>query len=341
MDKKSIRIDGIVGDLLNTGEGFKARVTELGLSKGDALEVVINSQGGSVLEGYSIYNFLRTLENEVFISIDGFAGSIATLISLATKKENTSISEVSMFMIHRSSVAAEGNQEELASQIKILDSIDETLASVYSERTEIPKDSIIEMMSNETWLSGKDAVKAGFIGSLTNKIAADVVAQVYNKQIKSNMGLIDKFLAKYNAEADAKSKEAEETVTAEAEAKAKDEDEAKAKAESDDKEEEKAESVSMEAFADLVEAVGILAAKLDNAEGDEEEEKKKEEEEEEEMSAIIAAQVEEGVAKAILALKSSKGQVAVGTTKEVVAGNNYFAKHRAEQKERELKTRLK
>jgi len=333
MNKKSIRIDGVVGDLLNTGEGFKARVAELDLAKDEALEVVINSQGGSVLEGYSIYNFLRNLDNEVYISIDGFAGSIATLISLATKKENTSISEVSMFMIHRSSVMAEGNQEELASQIEILDSIDKTLASVYSERTDIPKDTITEMMSKETWLSGKDAVEAGFIGSLTNKIAADIVAQSFSKQIKSNMGIMDKIMAKYNAKAE---EEPEETVTAEAVDPVNEEKK--------EEEETKAEYVTMEAFKELANAFDSLAAKLDNAEGDEEEKteeevEKEKEIEEEEMSAIIEAQIEVGVAKAIASLKSSKGEVPVGNVKEK-GTFNAFAAHRAKQKERENKTRF-
>ena len=328
---KSIRIDGIVGDLLNTADGFKARVAELDLSDKDSLEVVINSQGGSVLEGYGIYNFLKDLDNEVFIKIDGFAGSIATLISLATKKENTSIGEVSMFMIHRSSVAAEGNQEQLASQIKILDSIDNTLASVYSERTDIPKDTIIEMMSKETWLSGADAVDAGFIGSLTNKISADVVARVYNKQIKQNMNLVEKMMSSFKAEAEEEKKK-EETVTAEAKAE-KDKEEEEAKAET---------TVTMEAFTQLVKAVADLSAKLDKeeevAETDEELEKKKEEEEEE-ISAVISAEVEAKVKSSIANLKASKGLAPVGITKEPVAVNA-FAAHRARQKEIENKTRL-
>ena len=332
MSMKTIRIDGIVGDLLNTADGFKARVAELGLSDKDDLKVVVNSQGGSVLEGYGIYNFLRNLDNEVFIDIDGFAGSIATLISLATKKENTSISEVSMFMIHRSSTTAEGNQEQLASQIKILDSIDNTLASVYSERTDIPKDTITEMMSKETWLSGADAVEAGFIGSLSNKISADVVARVYSKQIKENMNLVEKMMSSFKAEAEEEKKKEEETVTAEAKAE-KDKEDEEAKAESTD---------TMEAFTQLVEAVSKLSAKLDEddkvAETDEEIEKKKELEEEE-MSAIISAEVEAKVKSTILNLKASKGMAPVGITKEPTAVNAFTA-HRARQKEIENKTRL-
>lgn len=332
MSMKTIRIDGIVGDLLNTADGFKARVSELGLNDKDSLNVVVNSQGGSVLEGYGIYNFLRNLDNEVFIDIDGFAGSIATLISLAAKKENTSISEVSMFMIHRSSTTTEGNQEQLASQIKILDSIDNTLASVYSERTDIPKDTITEMMSKETWLSGAEAVEAGFIGSLSNKISAEVVARVYSKQIKENMNLVEKMMSSFKAEAEEEKKK-EETVTAEAKAE-KDKEDEEVKAES---------TVTMEAFTQLVEAVAKLSAKLDEdeevAETDEEIEKKKELEEEE-MSAVISAEVEAKVKSTILNLKASKGMAPVGITKEPVAVNAFTA-HRARQKEIESKTRFK
>ena len=184
-----IRIDGVIGDVFNTTDDIRLQIEELKLKPEDTLTVKINSGGGSVFDGMGIYNLLRSLPNKVITKGEGLVGSIATLILLAAEPEDTHISEVSMWMIHRALVSSGGNQEELDKQSKILKSIDETLISVYSERTGLERDVIEEMMSRETWLSGKEAVDMGFIKTLENPITAQHVADALNNLNTKQMSL--------------------------------------------------------------------------------------------------------------------------------------------------------
>ena len=47
------------------------------------IELRINSPGGSVFEGYAIFNLLRDSGLRIVAKIDGLAASIATVIALA------------------------------------------------------------------------------------------------------------------------------------------------------------------------------------------------------------------------------------------------------------------
>ena len=96
--EKTIRLDGIIGDFGNTGEEFNFRLEELDLQPEDTLLVIINSVGGSVIEGWGIYNMIKTLPQQVTTRAEGLAASIASLILLAGNK--VEMSEVGMLMIH-------------------------------------------------------------------------------------------------------------------------------------------------------------------------------------------------------------------------------------------------
>ena len=271
MSIKTIRIDGVIGDVFNTADDIRSQIKELNLAEEDHLEVLINSGGGSVFEGYGIYNLLRSLPNKVITKGEGLVGSIATLILLAAEPEDTFISEVSMWMIHRALVGEGGNQEELRAQAEILNSIDKTLIDVYSNRTGISKEDIEQMMSKETWLSGKEAVEMGFIKTLENPIPAQAVANAMNNVNTKIMSLNNLFKSFRNeSEEEKKKKEEEAPVVAltpeeeEAE-KLKKEEEAVALEEEEKKkkEEEMANTVTMEMFQELVNGVSKVASAVD------------------------------------------------------------------------------
>lgn len=172
-----IRIDGIIGDYMNSAEDFSYRLAELNIQSGDELVVKINSQGGSVFDGFSIYNQLKGLENTVTTNIQGLAASIASLIALAG--DRVIMSEVGTFMIHKAATMAAGNQEDLESAAEGLGQIDETLINVYVAKSGLPRSEIVEMMDKETWMSPQKARELNFVDELEETLQA--VASLSNK----------------------------------------------------------------------------------------------------------------------------------------------------------------
>lgn len=128
----------------------------------DSITVHINSVGGSLYVGAAIYNRLKGLAAKVTTINDGLAASAGSLIFMAgdTRKMHSG----SNLMIHEAAVFMYGyyNRNDLKQVDKQLVAHDKVGVNIYAEATGKDKDSIKTMVDKETWLTGQEAVDAGF-----------------------------------------------------------------------------------------------------------------------------------------------------------------------------------
>lgn len=132
--------------------------------------VRINSPGGDCFDGMSIYSALAAIRDRVIVRVEGLAASIASVIALAGR--SVEMTDLSFFMVHKSSTFAFGTAEELMKQVNLLQQLDGTIAKVYADRAGGTVEEWIAKMEAETWLSADDA--------LTTKLA-DVVIKTNGK----------------------------------------------------------------------------------------------------------------------------------------------------------------
>ena len=142
--------------------GNDARSFQRILAETDAEEIHlhINSPGGSVFEGVTIFNLLADHPADVTVHIDGIAASIASVIALAGDTVN--IAENGMVMIHNPSVLAWGDAEVMRKHAEILDRIKDAILNTYESRTKLDRSALAAAMDSETWYSADEAVTAGF-----------------------------------------------------------------------------------------------------------------------------------------------------------------------------------
>ena len=132
------------------------------LSGKDSITVHINSVGGDMYAGIAIYNRLKGLAAKVTTINDGLAASAGSLIFMAgdTRKVNAG----SNLMIHGAAGFLYGyyQVQDLAAIKKQLEAHNRAGVNIYAEATGREKDTIKAMVDRETWLTGPDAVEAGF-----------------------------------------------------------------------------------------------------------------------------------------------------------------------------------
>lgn len=119
----------------------------------------INSPGGSVFDGFAIYNLLR--EKKVTVIVDGLAASIASVIALAGKV--VQMQGTSMFMIHNPWMMAAGDVREFEKAGQTLDMVGKQIAQVYMDKTGADYDTVKAWMDAEKWFTAKEAKEAKFI----------------------------------------------------------------------------------------------------------------------------------------------------------------------------------
>ena len=128
----------------------------------DSITVHINSVGGDMYAGIAIYNRLKGLAAKVTTINDGLAASAGSLIFMAgdTRKVNAG----SNLMIHGAAGFLYGyyQVQDLRDSIKQLEAHNKAGINIYVEATGKEKDTIKAMVDRETWLTGQEAVDAGF-----------------------------------------------------------------------------------------------------------------------------------------------------------------------------------
>lgn len=139
-----------------TPKKFKAEL----MTSSDDIAVWLNSPGGDVFAASQIYTMLKEYEGRVTVKIDGIAASAASVIAMAG--DEVVMSPVAMMMIHNPATVIFGEAADLASGIKMLSEVKESIINAYEQRTGLPRGKISNMMDAETWFSAQKAVELGF-----------------------------------------------------------------------------------------------------------------------------------------------------------------------------------
>jgi ATP-dependent protease ClpP protease subunit len=171
MEPATIQIFDQIGEDWFGGSGVSAKAfsqTLQDVGQGP-LVVEINSPGGNVWDGLSIYNMLRGRQAPVTTRVVGIAASIASIIALAG--DTVEMAEASLFMIHDPSGMVAGTSEDMRKMADALDQHAEVLASIYAKATGKPTSQIRAAMKAETWFTAQEAIQFGLAQRSTEQLA--------------------------------------------------------------------------------------------------------------------------------------------------------------------------
>lgn len=128
----------------------------------DEIVCYINSNGGSVKEGVSIYNQLARHKAKKICYVDGFANSVASLIAM-------SFDEIVMglgtsMLIHEMWMNVSGNAAQLRKAADDLDDLMSSNRQVYLNRSggKITEEQLQELMEKEKYLTPEECMQYGF-----------------------------------------------------------------------------------------------------------------------------------------------------------------------------------
>ena len=130
----------------------------------DEVHITLNSYGGSVNAATQIHDEIRAYPGKVHITVSGTAASAA--VGMAMAADELKMTPGSMMMIHDPSMVAWGNEKSMQDAIRTLKSAKESILNIYEGRVKTARDEIAQMMTDETWMDSKEALKHGFIDAI-------------------------------------------------------------------------------------------------------------------------------------------------------------------------------
>ena len=104
-DTAEVRIDGVIGGGWLDDESVQAKkfIEEFNKIGSKSINLHINSPGGSVYDGFAIYNALVASKKAINVHVDGIAASIASVIAMSGDSIN--MPENTYLMIHNPSTS--------------------------------------------------------------------------------------------------------------------------------------------------------------------------------------------------------------------------------------------
>ncbi len=150
------------------------------------INIRMNSVGGSCGVSLLIHNRLRELAEqgkEISCIVDGVAMSGGSVIMCAC--DNVKVYASSLIMIHKcwSFVFGGYNADELENLAKSNRAYDDAIIAAYVRKTGLDAAEISKMMSNETYMTGKEAVEKGFADVLCESESPVKIAASADKKI--------------------------------------------------------------------------------------------------------------------------------------------------------------
>lgn len=142
-----------------TPENFKKELYEKG--GGKPVTVLVNSPGGEVIAASVIRTILQEYPGKVTADIVGLAASAATV--MVTGADHIRMRESGLFMIHDPSGITWGTIDEIKGFLDVLKTVKDAIIDTYQTKTKMEREKLAKMMTDETWLTAREAKDFGFI----------------------------------------------------------------------------------------------------------------------------------------------------------------------------------
>lgn len=179
MNKATIYISGIIGqdttltDVIRQYKSYKDATS---------VEAIINSPGGNVDQGQSIYTYLRNIGLPI-TTVAEKAYSIAASIFMAGDKRIVQEGEKVLMAHMPFADKVSGGSAVLEAYSKQLKEIEKGFIDFYSTYLDLDKDTIKNLLESEIFLSSKEAIELGFAHEETTPLKAVAYYEIENDKM--------------------------------------------------------------------------------------------------------------------------------------------------------------
>lgn len=178
-----LRIYDVIGEDFWTGAGVTAPdiAAKLDALKGvSTLHIYINSPGGDLFTGKTVFNQIARFPADKIVHVDGIAASAASLIAMAGDKIITEeggtwlVHEVAQWVV----TSGRGTAEDHRKTANEIETETRAILGIYEKRTRVPADRLAALMREDRIIGAAEAKTYG----LTDEISEVEQQRLDNQQ---------------------------------------------------------------------------------------------------------------------------------------------------------------
>lgn len=134
----------------------------------DEIRIFINSPGGHVESGDTIFDMIRFVKSPVKVIGTGWVASAGALIFAATERENRLSLPNTRFLLHQPAGGVSGQASDIAIEAQEIIKMRHRLNEIFSQQTGQPIEKVAEDSDRNFWMSAQQAQEYGLVGRIIN-----------------------------------------------------------------------------------------------------------------------------------------------------------------------------
>ena len=164
---RTVLLFGEIND--KVARSVTAQLIALSSESDKPIRLFINSPGGHVESGDTIFDIIRFISAPVNMIGTGWVGSAATHLYLSVPKERRFCLPNTRFLIHQPSGGAGGPASDIAIHAQEIIKARERVARNIARETGRSMESVQQDIERDRWMSAEEAIEYGLVGRIIER----------------------------------------------------------------------------------------------------------------------------------------------------------------------------
>ncbi len=164
LEERKVFLWGMVND--DSAKHVVERLLYLDSLNHEEIQLIINSPGGYVTSGFSIYDTMMQIKSPVATVCSGLAASMGSILLSAGAKGRRMIQPHARVMIHQPSGGAQGQASSIEIQAREIIKTKEIGARILAENCGQPLEKVMNDFDRDYWMDADESLAYGIVDEL-------------------------------------------------------------------------------------------------------------------------------------------------------------------------------
>ncbi|NJB35999.1 MULTISPECIES: ClpP family protease [Flavobacteriaceae] len=164
LEDRKVFLWGMVND--DSAKHVVDRLLYLDMISNEEIQLIINSPGGYVTSGFTIYDTIKQIKSPVSTVCSGLAASMGSILLSVGEKGRRFIQPHARVMIHQPSGGAQGQASNIEIQAREIIKTKEIGAQILADNCGQSFEKVMKDFDRDYWMDAKESLEYGIVDGI-------------------------------------------------------------------------------------------------------------------------------------------------------------------------------